>query len=159
MNWKPCRVGVVAMSVLMLTQSLAHGLLPRSESSDPTERVPPPAKPDLVVQILPGSFPPSRFTVKNIGGAAAGPSTLKISCEALQGGPCLFFDHKIPKWVQVPALPSKGEHAVMLDTTTNPWTIPWPRGEYRFTATADAKGQVAESNEANNTASARHIVP
>ncbi|MBI2882957.1 MAG: hypothetical protein HYY11_03460 [Candidatus Methylomirabilis oxyfera] len=84
---------------------------------------------------------------------------LKMSCENLNGGGCLFFDHKSPKWVQVPAITPHGEHTVVLDTATNPWTIPWPRGEYRFTATADAKSQVTEGNEANNTDSVRHIVP
>lgn len=111
---------MVTVLTLMLVQSFAHGLPPRSDSPDQTERIPPPAKPDVVVQIFPGSFPPSRFTVKNIGGIPAGSSFLKISCESLRGWGCLFFDYKSPKWVQVPALASKGEHTVLLDTTTNP---------------------------------------
>ncbi|MBI2882958.1 MAG: hypothetical protein HYY11_03465 [Candidatus Methylomirabilis oxyfera] len=51
MNVTSWRVGVIAVVVLIVGQSIAYGLPPRSESPDPAEKGPTPAKPDLTVQI------------------------------------------------------------------------------------------------------------
>jgi hypothetical protein len=98
---------------------------------------------------------------KNVGTGNAGPSRLLIKCvkegHTGPGGGCVdlpasaiappFFSTPDALGLSVPAIPCGGEfHATM------PWwpNLNWPKGTYRFTATADVGNTVAESNEGNN---------
>ena len=148
-----------------ITISLAFGLLatPAYPLEQRTEPGTPPARvavqrPDLIATISP-VFPPQFFTVSNRGKAAAGPSVLKIDClnPSTQGlgGRCLSMyigEGRFPLWKTVPALAPGQSHVLRLQPSD------WAGvggGEHTFYATADAKQQIAEGNEANNTAKAR----
>ncbi|MGA7991618.1 MAG: CARDB domain-containing protein [Thermoanaerobaculia bacterium] len=99
--------------------------------------------------------------VKNIGAGNAGPSRLFIKCVkdgyAGPGGGCVdapasgisapFFPTPDALGLNVPALACGAEFSAVMPWWSN---TSWPKGTYRFTATADATGAVAESNEANN---------
>ena len=115
--------------------------------------------PDLVPEILdPFAF---RFSVKNVGDAAAGPSAVLVKCRATAGGapkgtcpsdPSFgpLFDASLGGFVvAVPGIPAGGTRLVPLPPHG---PIAWPAGTYEFSAIADVRHAVAERNEGNNTA-------
>ncbi len=77
------------------------------------------------------------MTVKNLGGSYAAPSVLEVNY-----GPAGSTSWSGPMNVSVPGLRPYGSQSVQLNVRSQP----------RVRATADAKGRVTESNEANNGA-------
>ncbi len=116
------------------------------------------AQPDLVPQL---NFPMNAAVgVQNNGTTAAGPSHLTINCTKFgqADGGCpdtpgmgAYVDPAFPNRavIDVPAL-EPGESFSHDLTFWN--AIPWTPGTYVFDAEVDAGSDVAESNEANNTA-------
>lgn len=114
--------------------------------------------------------------VKNSGHAAAGPSLLKLDCQAkaapamthkVPGSSCAqlserakaqYSDSALPgKFVvKIPALAAGASFNVALPF----WpTLVWDSGTYQITGTADAANTVDESNEMNNTSTSTLTVP
>jgi hypothetical protein len=101
--------------------------------------------------------------VKNVGTGNAGPSRLLLKCvkdgHTGPGGGCVdlpasaivppFFSTPEALGMNVPALACGKQFAATMPAFKK---TSWPKGTYRFTATADATNAVAESNEGNNVA-------
>jgi len=99
--------------------------------------------------------------VKNVGTGNAGPSRLLFKCvkdgHTGPGGGCVdlpasgivppFFSTPEALGLNVPALACGKQFAATMPAWKK---TSWPKGTYRFTATADATNAVAESNEGNN---------
>ncbi|MEO3428421.1 CARDB domain-containing protein [Pelagibius sp. CAU 1746] len=116
------------------------------------------AQPDLVPQL---NFPMNASVgVQNAGTTAAGPSHLTINCTKFgkADGGCpeapgmgAYVDPAFPNRavIDVPAL----EPGESFSHNLSFWNaIPWTPGTYVFDAEVDAGGDVAESNETNNSA-------
>jgi hypothetical protein len=120
------------------------------------------AQPDLVPQL---NFPMNATVgVQNSGTTAAGPSHLTINCTKFgqADGGCpeapgmgAYVDPAFPNRavIDVPAL----EPGESFSHDLSFWNaIPWTPGTYVFDAEVDAGGDVAESDETNNTAQSSH---
>jgi hypothetical protein len=111
--------------------------------------------------------------VKNIGTGAAGPSLLMANCQKVvaatagNGSGCAEVPAEYKPVYADPALPGKFVVKVpaLAAGASFSHTVPfwgamiWSKGQYQFTATADAAHTVAETNEMNNTATSTLSVP
>ncbi len=126
-------------------------------------------KPDLIPQI-PNPMN-GTLVVKNIGTGPAGPSKLTLDCHKVGhvggGGGCVdppawlaaaYHDPAFPDKVTV-SIPALAPGASYSHTLSFWSVLKWPSGKYDFTGVADAANAVAESNEANNTATSTLTVP
>jgi hypothetical protein len=96
--------------------------------------------------------------VANVGDAAAGVSWVTVHCSAAGGGTCPdpapadvapYLNPAFPDRVAiaVPALPAGQQHNHLIAFFSD---LDFAPGSYSFTVCADAGGDVAEDNEANN---------
>lgn len=121
--------------------------------------------PDLVADLSAMTWSSPGLVVRNIGTAGSGPSHALLQCRASRGGtagtaggcPAALtanpaFDPGLDGLVfSVPAIAAGGSHPVAVPF----WSaLVFAPGEYKFAARADARAEVAEANEANNTATA-----
>ncbi len=126
-------------------------------------------KPDLV-PVIPNPMN-GHVEVKNIGTCPAGPSKLTLDCHKQghvgPGGGCADLPPTVAAVYNDPAFPDKGTIAVpalapgaAFNHTLSFWgSLKWTSGKFDFKAMADAANVVAESNEANNTATSVLTVP
>lgn len=132
-----------------------------------------PGRPDLTVRVelqkeqkLGKWFVRMRFTVLNIGLAAAPPTTLGSWCVAEAGRKCAQLDgvyQMAPPVVAgatgvvklaTPGIPVGGSVFVL-----GPNTHEWQPGRYTIAARADFTTAVVETNEGNNNGSAAVVIP
>jgi len=112
-----------------------------------------------------------QVAVKNIGTGPAGPSKLVLDCHKQGhiggGGGCAELPATVASTYSDPAFPDKvtinvpnlAPGAAYTHTLSFWGSLKWTSGKYDFKALADAANTVAESNEANNTATSILIVP
>ena len=110
--------------------------------------VDPNAKPDLVVtqvgttETVPGVSSSVAFTVRNLGQAAAGASVAGIA----------YLRDGEPVDIGAVAVPTLGPGETFDGTLT--WNTLGKAGDFTLVATADSTGNVTESDETNNAATA-----
>lgn len=95
-------------------------------------------------------------TVRNVGGAAAGPSILTVQCQKQGGGGCAespaMAAYERPQYPNRLVIDVPGLAAGKIYNHTLPFwgALAWQPGSYNLLLEADVAKQVAETNEGNN---------
>ena len=108
------------------------------------------------------------ISVRNTGSAAAGPFKVTVECNVMGGqGGCAdpsprqaapYEDPAFPNKVTV-SVPGLGAGKVYNHKIAFWNALAWSSGNYEFTVVADAAGDVAETNEGDNTGGTVFGVP